>query len=96
MRSIFIALALVVGAGCNKAQKELEELEKRACACTDEKCAETVTDDLLAWANQHKDDTVSDSDEQKLTSSLTHTVECVLKSGGDAEHLRTKLMNLGN
>jgi hypothetical protein len=94
MRSIFLALALVVGVGCNKAQKELEQLEKRACACTDEKCANVVTDDLMAWAHDHKDDSVSNEDD--LKTSLTNTVECILKSGGDAMSLRTKLMSIGN
>ena len=62
MRSICVAVALLAGVGCSKAQKDLEELEKRACACTDAKCGDHMADELMEWANKYKDDSVSNED----------------------------------
>ena len=62
MHSLCVAIALLVGVGCSKAQKDLEELEKRACACTDAKCGDHMADELMEWANKYKDDSVSNED----------------------------------
>jgi hypothetical protein len=94
MRSIFVALALVAGVGCSQAQRELEDIEKRACSCTDAKCADFMINDLGAWGEKHKDDSVSDEDD--LKRSLNNTVECIIKAGGDAMTLKTRLMSLGS
>jgi hypothetical protein len=93
MRSIFLAVALVVGVGCSKAQRDLEEIEKRACACTDAKCGDHMADELMVWANQYKDDSVSNEDD--LRQSLTNAVECMIKAGADPMSLKTRLMTLG-
>jgi hypothetical protein len=93
MRSIFFACALVLGVGCSKAQKDLEEIEKRSCACTDAKCGDHMADELIEWANKYKDDSVSNED--GLRDSLTKAVECMIKAGADPSSLKTRLMSLG-
>lgn len=93
MRSIFLAFALLGTVGCSKAQKDLEEIEKRACACTDAKCGDHMADELIEWANKYKDDSVSNED--NLRTSLTNAVECMIKAGADPMNLKTKLMSLG-
>jgi hypothetical protein len=93
MRPIFFALALVVSVGCSKAGKDLEAIEKKACACTDAKCGNQMADELIEWANKYKDDSVSN--EEGLTKSLTNAVECMIKAGADAESLQTRMMSLG-
>lgn len=93
MRSICVAVALLAGVGCSKAQKDLEELEKRACACTDAKCGDHMADELMEWANKYKDDSVSNED--GLRQSLTNAVECMIKAGADPMSLKTRLMSLG-
>lgn len=93
MRSLCVAVALLVGVGCSKAQKDLEEIEKRACACTDAKCGDHMADELMEWANKYKDDSVSNED--GLRQSLTNAVECMIKAGADPMSLKTRLMSLG-
>ncbi len=94
MRSLFVAFALVLCVGCSKAQKDLEEIEKRACACTDAKCGDHMADELMEWANKYKDDNVSNED--SLSQSLTNAVDCMIKAGADPMSLKTRLMSLGS
>ena len=93
MRSLFVAFALVLSVGCSKAQKDLEEIEKRACACSDAKCGDHMADELIEWANKYKDDSVSNED--GLRDSLTNAVECMIKAGADPMSLKSRLMSLG-
>jgi hypothetical protein len=93
MRSIMLVCALLVGAGCSKAQKDLEEIEKRACACSDAKCGDHMADELIEWANKYKDDSVSNED--SLRQSLTNAVECMIKAGADPMSLKTRMTSLG-
>ncbi len=93
MRSIFFVFALVAGVGCSKAQRDLEEIEKRACGCTDAKCGDHMADELIEWAHKYKDDSVSNED--GLRTSLTNAVECMIKAGADPMSLKTRLMSLG-
>lgn len=92
MRSLFVAFALLAGVGCSKAQKDLEEIEKRACACSDAKCGDHMADELIEWANKYKDDSVSNED--GLRESLTNAVECMIKAGANPSSLKTRLMSL--
>ncbi|MGE0404164.1 MAG: hypothetical protein AB7T06_46075 [Kofleriaceae bacterium] len=86
-------MALLAGVGCSKAQRELEDIEKRACGCTDAKCGEAMADELIEWANRHKDDSVSDED--GLRQSLTNAVDCMMKAGADPMSIKTRMMSLG-
>ena len=90
MRQLLVACALVLGVGCSEAQRDLEEIEKRACSCNlDKACGEFMIDDVSAWYEKHKNDTAYD--ESDIRRSLTNTLGCIERTGASTWSLAMTL-----
>jgi hypothetical protein len=79
---------LLLAAGCGKADealKEVESLKKRACACADIACAMEVQQDLLKWADKHKETKGTQSQQDKANRLFAEISTCIEKAAGGAE-----------
>jgi hypothetical protein len=97
MRISALLLGCLLAAGCSSAaNKKLDELADRACACTDAPCAEKVEADLREFV---KSDPKGNEDQAK--KSLARLMTCVAKAkvgvaGGKAmEKMMEKAMEAG-
>lgn len=78
--------------GCGDASKHIEALADRACACADKACVETVVDDLVAFAKEHK---TARGDEARAAKAAERMMRCAIKAGADANGLMAKLKLAG-
>jgi hypothetical protein len=82
-------LASVVGlSGCT-ANKELEKLADKACACADKDCANKVADEFVDWMKKNKD---ARGDEDKAKADAERMAKCLVDKGADLK----KLMDASN
>jgi hypothetical protein len=73
--SSFVAL----GAGCS-ANKELEKLADKACACKDKDCATGVANEVADWFVKNKD---ARGDTDKAQQDLERMMKCFTDKGAD-------------
>ena len=74
--AVALALGALVAAGCSRpANKKLDELADRACACKDLDCARKIGADYAAWRKEYAgapgDQAQAERAEARLTSCLT-------------------------
>ena len=77
MRISALVLGALLAVGCSSAaNKKLDELADRACACTDDGCGKKVMNDFISWANDNKD---ARGDEGAAEKSLERMQACLTK-----------------
>lgn len=89
---VLAALALTGGAGCKKDMaKDVENFADRACACKDAACAEKVVDELVSYAQEHKN---ADGDQKRANEAAKRLGTCVIKAGMSLEKLQSQMLKL--
>jgi hypothetical protein len=78
--AVALALGALVGLGCSKpANKKLDELADRACACKDHECAKKVGDDYAAWRKEYEGASGDPTQAERARARLT---SCLMSVGG--------------
>ena len=78
--AVALALGALVGLGCSKpANKKLDELADRACACKDLDCAKKVGADYAAWRKEYEGAPGNPTQAERARTRLTG---CLLNVGG--------------
>lgn len=84
MRISVLALATLLALGCGSpANRKLDEIADRACACTDAACAKKIGEELAAWMKEYEG---SRGDQGKAEKSFARAMSCLMKTGsGDGK-----------
>jgi hypothetical protein len=80
MRASAVLLGALFALGCSRtANKKLDEIADRACACQDAECARKIGEDLAAWGKQY---TGAEGDQEQAAKSYERLLGCLNKVGG--------------
>lgn len=76
--ALLLGSLLFLGIGCSSdANKKLDDIADRACACKDATCAKKVSEDLQAWA---KDAEGKRGDTEAAKKSIGRIMTCISKA----------------
>ena len=90
MRISVLVLTTLFALGCSSdANKKLDEIADRACACKEAECAKKVSEDLQAWAKNAEG---KRGDNEAAQKSMGKIMGCITKArlGGKADKAMDK------
>ncbi len=84
MRISALALGTLLALGCGSpANRKLDEIADRACACADAACAKKIGEELAAWMKEYEG---ARGDQGKAEKSFARAMSCLMKTGsGDGK-----------
>ena len=78
MRTSALLLGMLVLAGCkSEANRKLDAITDRACACKDAACADKVQEDLKAFAKEHEG---KPGDNEAAKKSIVRALGCLAQA----------------
>lgn len=86
---LLLSLSLLVGCDNKALINEVAELERRACACKDAACVDTVVKDVEVWFHKNKDKWGNNKDLKTIEASFTHMGECMGTTGMSDASMKT-------
>ena len=100
MKMLKGAMAIIVAAvvvtmvfGCSKAKshvQKIQDLQKKACACTDKACAEAALKDFAVIYEGMKKSNASGTEAElkQIHDASKATTECIVKQGVTADQIK--------
>jgi hypothetical protein len=81
MRRFALLLGTLVAVGCSSAaNRKLDEIADRACACKDAECARKIGDEFVAWGKEYRG---AKGDQAQADKAFERIVGCLVKVGGE-------------